>query len=68
MPQLNIQQIKDALSQEWGKTVTWMVAFIGVCVLVAIDKLKPETVEYMLFALGGALAQKPSIPPSSKDE
>ncbi len=38
----------------------WAVAFIGVCVLVGMGKLKPETVEYMLFAVvGRAAAGKP---------
>lgn len=52
-----LSDLKEALAAEYGKTVTWIIAFAGVCILVGLDKLKPETVEYMLFALGGALAQ-----------
>ncbi len=32
----------------------WALAFVGICVLVALDKVKAETLEYMLFALFGA--------------
>lgn len=34
--------------------VMWVVAFIGVSVLVGLGKLKPETIEFLLFAMGGA--------------
>lgn len=64
---IDLQSLKDSLSAEYGKTITWIVAFTGVCVLVGLDKIKPETVEYMLFALGGALAQK-SIPKKPEDK
>lgn len=42
------------------KSLVWIVAFTGVCVLVALGKLKPETIEYLLFAILGqqALPQK----------
>lgn len=32
----------------------WLTAFLAVCVLVGLGKLKPETVELMLMALFGA--------------
>jgi len=38
----------------------WCVAFTGVCVLVALGKVKPETLEYLLFAIGGAVAAQKS--------
>ncbi len=41
---------------EVSKTILWCVAFTGVCVLVGLGKIKPETIEYLLFALGGAIA------------
>lgn len=34
-------------------TVLWGVTFIGVCVLVGLGKVKPETVEYMMMAIVG---------------
>lgn len=37
-------------------SVLWAVAFTGVCVLVGLGKIKPETVEYLLFALVGRAA------------
>jgi hypothetical protein len=41
--------------------VLWAVAFVGVCVLVGLGKLKPETVEYMLFALFGAATGRRAV-------
>lgn len=35
--------------------ILWIVAFAGVCVLIGLDKVKPETLEYLLFAMGGAI-------------
>lgn len=40
------------------KSLLWIVAFTGVCVLVALGKLKPETIEYLLFAIVGQQALK----------
>lgn len=31
----------------------WALAFVGVCLLVGLEKVKPETLEYVLFALFG---------------
>lgn len=40
-----------------SRTILWCVAFTGVCVLVGLGKIKPETIEYLLFALlGGAVS------------
>ncbi len=36
----------------------WALAFVGVCVLVGLGKVKPETLEYVLFALIGFAASK----------
>ena len=38
----------------------WCVAFVGVCILVGLGKVKPETLEYLLFAIGGAVAAQKS--------
>ncbi len=32
----------------------WVVAFVGVCALVYVGKLRPETVEMMIMAVIGA--------------
>lgn len=34
----------------------WAFAFVGVCVLVGVGKLKPETVELMVMAIIGRLS------------
>lgn len=36
-----------------AQNALWAVAFVGVCALVGLGKVKPETLEYMLFALVG---------------
>lgn len=38
------------------QVVLWAVAFVGVCILVGLGKLKPETIEYLLFALLGKVS------------
>ncbi len=53
-----MESLKKLLQEDTSKTVTWIVAFTGVCVLVGLGKIKPETVEYLLFALGGAVATR----------
>lgn len=53
-----MEELKKLLSDEASRTVTWIVAFVGVCVLVGLGKIKPETIEFLLFALGGAVATK----------
>ncbi len=35
------------------EVLLWALAFIAVSVLVGLNKLKPETLEFMLFALVG---------------
>jgi len=48
--------LKDMATHDVAQQVLWGVAFVGVCGLVALGKVKPETVEYMLFALVGRAA------------
>lgn len=43
----------EKLLDEIRQGVLWVVAFVGVCVLVGLEKLRPETIEYMLFSLFG---------------
>lgn len=45
--------------------ILWGLAFTGVCVLVALGKLKPETIEYMLFALVGKASTKKAVVPDA---
>lgn len=52
-----LDKLKDS------KVILWAVAFVGVSVLVGLGKLKPETIEYLLFALLGQAAL-----PSNKKE
>jgi hypothetical protein len=48
-----MESLKKLVSSENGQNVLWALAFTGVTVLVALGKVKPETMEYMLFALVG---------------
>ncbi len=50
--------VKEVLSDDRAQYAMWAVAFTGVCVLVGLGKLKPETVEYLLFALLGKASTK----------
>lgn len=47
-----IESVKKAIADD--KNIMWAIAFVGVCVLVGLGKIKPETIEYLLFALLGA--------------
>ncbi len=58
-----VQKVKALLSEGVRKDGLWAVAFIGICIMVAMGKLKPETIEYMLFALLGKRSER-----GSKDE
>lgn len=51
-----LDSIKSAISNQF--TILWVIGFVGVCTLVALDKVKPDTIEYMLFAMGGAVVSK----------
>jgi len=56
-----LDKLKILLADQ--KSLVWIVAFTGVCVLVWAGKLKPETIEYLLFAILGQYAV-----PSKKEE
>lgn len=51
-----MESLKKYAEDELVQAGLWVAGFIGVCVLVGLGKLKPETVEYMLFALIGRTA------------
>lgn len=52
------QRIKTLLTEGVRKDGLWAVAFVGICIMVAMGKLKPETIEYMLFALLGKQSER----------
>jgi hypothetical protein len=54
--------LKELLTDEVRRGGMWVVAFIGVTVLVALGKIKPETIEYLLFALLGQAAVQRKVP------
>jgi hypothetical protein len=55
---VSTERIKEILSEGVHKDGLWAVAFAGVCVMVALGKLKPETIEYLLFALLGKQSER----------
>ncbi len=52
------KNIKELVSSDVTKTVTWICAFAGVCVLVGLGKMKPEAVEMLLFGLLGSVTSR----------
>lgn len=58
MNEMPVQKVKALLSEGVRKDGLWAVAFIGICIMVALGKLKPETIEYMLFALLGKQSER----------
>lgn len=58
--------LKSLLTDEARKGILWIVAFIGVCVLVGTGHLAPSTVEMMLFSLLGYGASR--FTPNSTDK
>lgn len=61
---------KFLLTDEFRKGGMWVVAFVGVCILVGLGKLKPETIEYLLFALIGqaAVFKSQLVAPKPKED
>lgn len=57
--------IKDLLSDGIRQDGLWVVAFVGVCALVATGHIKPETIEYMLFAI---LGKRSAMPVDDKEK
>jgi hypothetical protein len=52
-----------------GNDYLWAIAFVGVAVLVGLEKIKPETLEYLLFALAGKASLKSrALNPSPTNE
>lgn len=52
------QSLKSLLSESVRRDGLWAVAFIGVSIMVALGKLKPETIEYLLFAMLGKRSER----------
>jgi hypothetical protein len=56
---MRIVVIEKLLADEHHKAYAlWALAFVGVCILVGLEKVKPETLEYVLFALLGFAASR----------
>lgn len=60
-------EMKQLLAEGVRRDGLWAVAFIGVCIMVATGHLKPETVEYLLFALLGKQSERGKITPDNQD-
>lgn len=61
-------RMKEFLSEGIRQDGLWVVAFVGICIMVALGKLKPETIEYMLFAMLGKRAAALPKNPYSGDK
>lgn len=48
-----MSKIRELLTDEVRQGGMWVVAFVCVTVLVGMGKVKPESLEYLLFALIG---------------
>lgn len=63
----SLTDLRDKAQELASDSVLWAITFTGICILVGLGKLKPETVEYMMFALLGKAASsgsgKASSPP-----
>lgn len=53
-----LDKIKALLAGDSAATVSWLVAFTGVAILVGLGKVEPNLLENLLFAMGGAVATK----------
>lgn len=53
-----MDKLKALLAGESAATVAWIIAFTGVCILVGLNKVSPDLIENLLFAMGGAVAQR----------
>lgn len=58
-----LQKIKRLAEPD---AVLWAMSFVGVCVLIGLDKIKPETLEYLLFAMVGRTVAKKAVEPEGK--
>lgn len=46
------------MKPEYVKFAVWAVAFIGVVTLIALDKVPPSTLQYLLFWVAGAMGAR----------
>ncbi len=63
---MTTSKLKALLSEGVRRDGLWAVAFLGVCIMVYMGKLKPETIEYMLFAMLGKRSERPTKEDSSE--
>lgn len=54
------------LKDEYMKVIVWAIAFIGVVILIALNKVPSNTLEYILFWAAGSMSQKTS--PKQKEK
>ena len=56
-----LQDLREKVTAtlEDDNSVLWGVAFVGVAILVGLGKLKPETLEMLLFAVIGRASKRP---------
>lgn len=57
---MTLVEIKERLDKE---VLLWVIAFVGTCVLVGLNKLDPKMVEMFLFALVGRAASSRKTSP-----
>ena len=50
--------VKKIVGDDKSHTLMMLAAWTGVCVLVGVGKLKPETIELLLFAILGAASKQ----------
>ncbi len=62
-----MKNVKEKIFEEVRQGVLWLVAFVGVCILVGLNKLRPETIEYFLFSLFGYGAARLQKEPKDED-
>lgn len=60
--------LRKYASTDLAQSALWAVAFVGVAALVGLGKVKPETLEYMLFALVGRAAYTGAAKKGAEDE
>lgn len=53
-----ISNLKPNTDGELSQAIIWVAAFTGVSVLVGLGKIKPESLEMLLFALIGRASIK----------
>lgn len=56
------------MKPEYVKFAVWAVAFAGVVTLIALDKVPPSTLQYLLFWVAGAMGGSKQVQDPSQPE